>query len=69
VDIGASFSIHPYSSKAAPMRPTLFGPAGKLISCWGENPFSFSSTTRFLPGLSSWLLCHFLLLEWFLKTF
>jgi hypothetical protein len=43
VDTGASFSIFPHRSSATPSGPSLFGPAGKIIPCWGETtlPLSF----------------------------
>jgi hypothetical protein len=43
VDTGASFSIFPHHSSATPLGPSLFGPAGKIISCWGKTtlPLSF----------------------------
>ncbi len=46
VDTGASFSIYPFSSKAAPTGPTLLGPAGKLIPCWGEKSISLQFNNR-----------------------
>jgi hypothetical protein len=46
VDTGASFSIYPFSSKAAPTGPTLFGPAGKLIPCWGERSISLQLNNK-----------------------
>ncbi len=46
VDTGASFSIYPFSSKAAPTGPTLFGPAGKLIPCWGERSISLQFNNK-----------------------
>jgi hypothetical protein len=46
VDTGASFSIYPFSSKAAPTGPTFFGPAGKLIPCWGEKSISLQLYNR-----------------------
>jgi hypothetical protein len=46
VDTGASFSIYPFSSKAAPTGPTLFGSAGKLILCWGEKSISMQFNNR-----------------------
>jgi hypothetical protein len=46
VDTGASFSIYPFSSKAVPTGPTLFGPAGKLIPCWGERSISLQFNNK-----------------------
>jgi hypothetical protein len=56
VETGASFSIYPFSSKAAPTGSTLFGPAGKLSIYSISGFFSsgsamplWSSTARRLP--------------------
>ncbi len=46
MDTGASFSIFPHQSSAAPSGPTLFGPAGKLIPCWGEKTLVLSFNGR-----------------------
>ncbi len=46
VDTGASFSIFPHQSSAAPSGPTLFGPAGKLIPCWGQKTLVLSFNGR-----------------------
>ena len=40
VDTGASFSLFPSSSAAAPSGPCLIGPAGQPIPCWGERVFT-----------------------------
>jgi hypothetical protein len=40
VDTGTSFSIFPHRSSAVPSGPSLFGPAGKIIPCWGETTLS-----------------------------
>jgi hypothetical protein len=67
VDMGASFSIHPYSSKAAPMSLlySVLLPTSSLAG--GEKSISLQFNNKILPGPSSWLLCHFLLSEWFFK--
>ena len=40
VDTGASLSLFPSSSAAAPSGPRLIGPAGQPIPCWGERVFT-----------------------------
>jgi hypothetical protein len=40
VDTGASFSLFPHTSAAAPSGPRLIGPAGQPIPCWGERVFT-----------------------------
>ena len=37
VDTGAAFSIFPHQSSAPPSGPSLSGPCGKNIPCWGER--------------------------------
>ena len=37
VDTGSSFSILPYSSSSPVTGPSLTGPAGGIIPCWGEE--------------------------------
>jgi len=46
VDTGASYSIFPHSSSAAPSGPKLRGAAGQLIPCWGEKTFNLSFQGR-----------------------
>jgi hypothetical protein len=46
VDTGASFSIFPHHSSAAPSGPALLGPAGQTIPCWGEKPCVLSFNGR-----------------------
>jgi hypothetical protein len=40
VDTGSSFSILPFSSSSPATGPSLTGPAGEAIPCWGEAPLS-----------------------------
>ncbi len=44
VDTGAAYSVFPHSFTAAAMGPSLRGPSGHPICCWGEkrNQLSFS---------------------------
>ena len=37
VDTGASYSMLPHSSSSPANGPKLYGPAGRLIPCWGER--------------------------------
>jgi hypothetical protein len=37
VDTGASYSILPHRSSLPASGPTLYGPAGQSIPCWGER--------------------------------
>jgi hypothetical protein len=46
VDTGASYSIFPHTSSAAPSGPKLRGAAGQLIPCWGEKTFDLSFQGR-----------------------
>ncbi len=46
VDTGASFSIFPHKSSTPPSGPALFGPAGKIIPCWGEKYLVLSFNGR-----------------------
>jgi hypothetical protein len=46
VDTGASYSIFPHTSSAAPSGPRLRGAAGQLIPCWGEKTFDLSFQGR-----------------------
>ncbi len=41
-DTGASYSIFPHHSAAAPTGPALHGPAGRPIKCWGEKELTLS---------------------------
>ncbi len=41
-DTGASNSIFPHHSTAAPTGPALHGPAGRPIKCWGEKELTLS---------------------------
>ena len=38
VDNGAAFSILPHRSSAKPSGPSLIGPNGLPIACWGDKP-------------------------------
>ncbi len=42
VDTGAVFSVFPHRSKGAPSGPSLRGPDGRPIACWGEKQLSVS---------------------------
>ena len=37
LDTGASYSILPHRSSLPASGPKLFGPAGRLIPCWGDR--------------------------------
>jgi hypothetical protein len=42
VDTGASYSIFPHQSSSPLFGPSLTGPSGKRISCWGEQLMELS---------------------------
>jgi hypothetical protein len=42
VDTGASYSIVPHQSSSPPFGPSLTGPSGKGIPCWGEQRMEMS---------------------------
>ena len=40
IDTGAAYSIFPHHSKDPPNGPSLSGPGGAPIACWGERRLS-----------------------------
>jgi len=46
VDTGAAFSVFPFCGSAAPTGPTLRGPNGQLIPCWGDRQLILSFSGR-----------------------
>ena len=46
VDTGATFSVFPFCGSAAPTGPTLRGPNGQLIPCWGDRQLILSFSGR-----------------------
>ena len=38
VDTGAAFSILPHQSSGHPTGPSLAGPDGRPLACWGDKP-------------------------------
>ena len=46
VDTGASYSIFPHQSSSPPFGPSLTGPSGKQIPCWGEQRMELSFQGR-----------------------
>ena len=42
VDTGAAYSIFPHFSSSPPRGPSLAGPAGGVIPCWGEKQLTLT---------------------------